>query len=711
MKDSLKINILPLLLFFVSYSTYLFTAGPTLYWRDGSEFQTVGFTLGIAHPSGFPFYALAAKLFTFIPFGSVAFKTTLLSAFFGALVSLLIYLIIEAILTQLSAGKKGAPSSGAIRAIAFLSAIFFSFSNALWENAIAPEAYTLMNAFAALFILVLIMHLQNDHSHESRKTFQYFMGISFLFGLSLGAHSILILYLPFVPILMYIFWLRPNCLSPVKYLSIFSFFVILGLSVYIYLPIRASQQPYFNWGNPETFSQFLVHVTDRKDAAVHVSVPSPRSVLLPMIRNYWRFFPDNFSFMGIALGVGGGIYTLRRARRVAAILAVFFVPPFLFFIRFWGDSSNYLSGFVVFTLFIGIGVWWTFFALSQAVRRQQLNQKIIPLFWGALGAGILFLTVRHFPLNNRSHYWTPERPDKSVLLNMGNNGIVFARNSHFNFSYLQAVANIRPDVTVISSMAFLHSELFFEISPERFPLVTIPEVDFKDLGPAFLGANIDSHPIYWEPDSLNDHLVQSYLSLDGAFFRILDPPRPVTESLLNDYRERLSDFFDPMQLSRDRNELEFYENRFLNLGAYLLKQGQYEIALQHFQVADMMLPNNYNTLSLLGAAYAQLKHFDEAEFHFMKGLSLNSDFLDAQRNLGVLYLSEMRYKEAEMALLKAKQLQENDAETNYQLGLLYAQTGEDRQAISYFEKALKEDSKHKDARQGLETLLGKEAEE
>ncbi|HIE64809.1 MAG: DUF2723 domain-containing protein [Nitrospira sp.] len=711
MDASKRLNIFLFLLFFISYSTYLFTAAPTLFWRDGSEFQTVGFTLGIAHPSGFPFYALAAKLFTLIPFGSIAFKTTLMSAFFGAVISLLIYLSVVAILTQLSGEKKGAPSSNEIHVIAFLSTILFSFSNALWENAIAPEVYTLMNAFTALFILGLIIHLKGDPHGIPRKTFQWFMGISFLFGLSLGAHSILILYLPFVPILIYFYWLRPNKLSPVKYLSVFLFFVILGISVYIYLPIRASQQPYFNWGYPDTFSQFIAHVTDKKDAVVHVSIPSPKSVLLPQMKNYWRFFPDNFSFLGIALGVAGGIYTLIKARRVAAILAVFYIPPFLFFIRFWGDSSNFLSGFMVFTLLIGVGAWWALFALSECVRRQQRYQKIIPLFWGVLGAGVLFLAIGHFTKNDRSQYWISEKPFKSALLDLESNSIVFARDSHFSFSYLQEVANIRPDVTHLSTMEFINSKVFFQLTPERFPLVTIPEVDFEELGPAFLSENIDSHPIYWEPDPQNDRLVLPYLSLDGAFYRVLDPPRLLTASLLNDYRDKLRYFFDPMKLSQDRNEIDFYRIRFLNLGAYLLKQGQPEIAIQHFQVADMLMPNDHHVLNLLGMTYARLKDVNLAEWYFIKILSQNPDFLEAQKNLGILYLSEMRYKEAEMALLKAKQIRENDVGTNYQLGLLYAQTGDDSQAIFYFKNTLREDPEHISARQDLKTLLGTDAEE
>ncbi|MFQ5950068.1 MAG: protein O-mannosyl-transferase family, partial [Nitrospiria bacterium] len=93
--------LLPILIFFISFATYLFTALPSIYWRDAPEFQAIGYLLDIAHPSGSPLYTIVIKLFTFIPMGSIAFKTTLVSAVFGVGLSLLLYWIIQYLLEQL----------------------------------------------------------------------------------------------------------------------------------------------------------------------------------------------------------------------------------------------------------------------------------------------------------------------------------------------------------------------------------------------------------------------------------------------------------------------------------------------------------------------------------------------------------------------------------------------------------------------------------
>src|SRR4030042_7150041 len=92
---NLSKNKLSIICFFIPFILYLFTVCPTVYWRDAGEFQVVAYQLGIAHPAGSPFYVLITKIFTFLPFGSIAFKVNLASAFFGAALLRLIFLLIN----------------------------------------------------------------------------------------------------------------------------------------------------------------------------------------------------------------------------------------------------------------------------------------------------------------------------------------------------------------------------------------------------------------------------------------------------------------------------------------------------------------------------------------------------------------------------------------------------------------------------------------
>jgi hypothetical protein len=57
-----------LLVLFVSFGVYLWTLTPTVGFHDSGELITVAYTLGIAHPPGYPLYTLLGKVFcTIIP--------------------------------------------------------------------------------------------------------------------------------------------------------------------------------------------------------------------------------------------------------------------------------------------------------------------------------------------------------------------------------------------------------------------------------------------------------------------------------------------------------------------------------------------------------------------------------------------------------------------------------------------------------------------
>ncbi len=86
------------LIFLLSFAVYLITLCPTVYVGDSGEFTTAAYTLGITHPPGYPLYVLFGKIFTLIiPFGNIAYRVNLMSAFFGALSCGIVYLVVKRI--------------------------------------------------------------------------------------------------------------------------------------------------------------------------------------------------------------------------------------------------------------------------------------------------------------------------------------------------------------------------------------------------------------------------------------------------------------------------------------------------------------------------------------------------------------------------------------------------------------------------------------
>ncbi len=111
-----------LVLFIASFGLYLRTLAPSLLSGDFAEFQTIGYTLGIGHPTGYPVYILLAKLFTLLPIGDIAYRVNLLSAFCAALTVVFVYLILR----KLGAWKL--PSAFGAISLA-LTPLFWGFSS------------------------------------------------------------------------------------------------------------------------------------------------------------------------------------------------------------------------------------------------------------------------------------------------------------------------------------------------------------------------------------------------------------------------------------------------------------------------------------------------------------------------------------------------------------------------------------------------------
>ena len=86
---------LPIVLFLSLLTVYGMTLAPGLTWAnsgaDGGDLITAAATGGVPHPTGYPVYLLLARAFQFLPIGSLAFRTNLLSALAAATASLLVY--------------------------------------------------------------------------------------------------------------------------------------------------------------------------------------------------------------------------------------------------------------------------------------------------------------------------------------------------------------------------------------------------------------------------------------------------------------------------------------------------------------------------------------------------------------------------------------------------------------------------------------------
>ena len=124
------------LVFFISFVVYLKTLSPTVGFVDSGELTTVAYTLGIAHPTGYPLYTLLGRLFTLLPFGSIAWRVNIASAFFASLSTLFLYLLSKNLFTRMLSGGEANATATATVLSSFITALLFAFSTTLWSHAV-----------------------------------------------------------------------------------------------------------------------------------------------------------------------------------------------------------------------------------------------------------------------------------------------------------------------------------------------------------------------------------------------------------------------------------------------------------------------------------------------------------------------------------------------------------------------------------------------
>src|SRR3989344_6621800 len=130
---------LAFLAFILPLALYVKTLAPTYIPIDSAEFVLCMRFWGICHPPGFPLYVFLGKIFVdFWPFGTLIYKANLVSAVFGALTSVFVYLVLRDL--KVSAF------------LAFALSIFLAISQTFWEFSTAADVFTF-----STFLLILML--------------------------------------------------------------------------------------------------------------------------------------------------------------------------------------------------------------------------------------------------------------------------------------------------------------------------------------------------------------------------------------------------------------------------------------------------------------------------------------------------------------------------------------------------------------------------
>ena len=548
---------LPIILFLMAFSIYLLTLAPTITWRndgaDGPELTTVAYVLGIAHPPGYPVYVVLGKLFTLLPIGDVAYRVNLMSAFFAAATISLVYLITLGLCCSLSRGA----STRAPRIAASAAALCFAFSPTFWAQATIAEVYTL-NAFFVALLFYLLLKWREDRRQATASgdnSPAWLLLAAFIYGLSLGNHPSMLMLGPAVLFLViegqrcirhYRLQqrladhltkdhptIRPNR-TYLKTLLAAGLCFLLGLSIYLFLPMRAMQHPPVNWGDPHTWSGFLWTVSGELYRRFVFSLPPS---YIPARASAWAsLLVQQFGWWGLLLGLIGLWRCLNEDRTFSAFSLLAFSAVVIYAMGYnTTDSYVYLiPSYLIFTTWLGVGIHYVLSTLRQALDvalRQVRDGRGLTFhpFGYAQGMvsrfALLFLCLpfvslwRNFSPLDLSKDRTAYEYGAGAFEILEPSSIVIADTDRHTFAlwYFSYVVGERPDVAVLNK-TLLGYPWYRDNLRLLYPQVTIPDGDLDALIHLIESNRVD-YPIYLT-DNDPDLWTQYSFSRRGSLYRL-----------------------------------------------------------------------------------------------------------------------------------------------------------------------------------------------
>ncbi|MCA0454816.1 MAG: DUF2723 domain-containing protein [Chloroflexi bacterium] len=370
----------------ITVMVYLRVLAPDVLYGDSGEFQTLAYTWGTTHTTGYPVYLVFARVIGFLPIGTLAWRINFASAVFAAVTLAGIYLI-----ARLVTGSNWVlPGS-----------LVLLLSYTFWSQSIIAEVYTLATAFIAVILLIVIMWY-----NEPKKRHILLFTAGFLMGAGLGVHLFIVLIAPavFGFVLWVAFgdrqrWWLPLWRLVSGGLSGLLFFFLL----FAYIDSRPTPTNIFTTSIIPSAETWGLQASDLDSAPerfwISVSGHQWRDRMVPGDVNYTntlndfhrKTLPKEFATFTLILVVFGLVFLLVRHQRLFLFFALALLTTFAAgFLYFPGDKFIfYLPFYLLIAILCGIGTG--FIHAEAASRLNKLQPSIRPLPLIALTVVIMAL--------------------------------------------------------------------------------------------------------------------------------------------------------------------------------------------------------------------------------------------------------------------------------------------------------------------------------
>src|SRR5205809_2363814 len=175
---------------------YILTLAPTTQFWDTSEYITAAYTLGIPHPPGNPLFVLIAHVFGLLPFAAgYAARINLFAAVTSAVSAGCWFLVAERWL------RSFVPALWPRRLTALAGALVSATLFTVWNQSVVNEKVYTLSLLSIALILWLIVRWDDQPAGEAHD--HYLLLIVYLLALTATNHMMGVLVGPVVMVLLY----------------------------------------------------------------------------------------------------------------------------------------------------------------------------------------------------------------------------------------------------------------------------------------------------------------------------------------------------------------------------------------------------------------------------------------------------------------------------------------------------------------------------
>lgn len=487
------------LVVFIVYAT---TLAPSVVEIDSGELATVQVLLGIAHPTGYPLFTLLGHLFSLLPFHfSKIYQLNLLTAVWCSLAAMVFTVSCKVILDNISffaiipsshkaklskkeLKKKGKTdklqtSRNVIGIIeeplkytaAVLSGLMLGFDKTFWNQGNAVEVYSLQAFMFTLIIWALLKaYIAPADDKGVTKRWLIFAGI---LALSFTNHLTTLFVLPATAYLYFEKFRFKKYSIKRLIIMILAVFLPILIGIYLYLPIRAAQNPALNWGNPVDYERLMRHVSGWQ---FQVWFFKSTDVMKKQLDYYFSNLFSEFNLC-LLICIGGIVISYIKARKFFIFNLILFVFSLLYASNYdiVDIDSYFLLTYISLTFFGLFGIVWILLNLHFKKYSHSIAAAVVFLF-------IITELTFNYKENDLKDVYCFEDYSKSVLNSVKPNSIIFSYSWDILVSpscYFQLIEHYRQDVVVIDKELLRRSWYYNQINTRNPKVITNMKGDIK----------------------------------------------------------------------------------------------------------------------------------------------------------------------------------------------------------------------------------------